>query len=413
MTHEGVAEAGSAGPAAVFAQLDTGRGSLVWEAAPEPPDRAGGHASPWSYAGTYVWAVLVTYGPILLLTALFSGWALLPRPGSQRLYLLGDVNAWCIYFLTFPVALVLLRTDRSEIPARLARVIQNGALSCDAGVAESVKAEWEERFTRSNRLWTRWGLVMGLVGAANNVAYILNNNPVDPTARFGAAVNWTGWGGRGTAAGWYFCLTEIPMCLVWILFIGRFLTTSSFLSDVVGRCRVNPLALHPDRCAGLAPLGGLWFRYATMLAIVALNMVTQLSISFSSSFFFYETCAQAALVLFVLPPVALLPLVPFRRAMSLKREQVIEEVAVEYRRRFESVTVAMKDGSAPSREDVEALDQLRKLRGLAEEMPVWPIDVATARRGIGVHLAPVVVFLAEIAKSLAKLLAGTIGKLGG
>src|SRR5258707_9910167 len=114
-----------------------------------------------------------------------------------------------------------------------------------------------------------------------------------------------------------------------LVYICRSVAITMFLSDIVGRAKLNMLPFHPDKCGGLRPIGRFGLRNQYMLTILGANvfflvMVTVRYLSIPSSLF--GLVAWATLSYLLLGPIVFMgPLLSFRSAMIRTKDELSGE----------------------------------------------------------------------------------------
>jgi uncharacterized integral membrane protein len=176
-----------------------------------------------------------------------------------------------------------------------------------------------------------------------------------------------------------------------IIYVWRCVTISSFLRALVAVAPLRLLPFHPDKCGGLRPVGRLGLRNQYTLTILGLNIVLLILVwVFSQD---RDQSVQLVLLLASLayltlgPLVFMAPLLPFRDGMLQAKAEWTSQVAGLLRKEFERLRGRITTGEITSTDEA-AIDRLRKLGAVIDELPVWPFDAQTLRKFATAYVVP-------------------------
>lgn len=333
-----------------------------------------------SGAKVYVWAILITYLPMLI-AALFSPLPLASRNQTVYLPFLLDWNVAFMFLVSFPTLVALTVTDQHVLAMALDQVQNDGILVVPAGRRASVSSEWMRKFRLINIRAQLLGILTGIaVATGNYIAY-----------RPASIHFWIAENGK---------LLPVGVAMLWSIFLFyallplyffRSLWISFFLKDVVGKAQLHMLPFHPDRSGGLRPVGHLGVRNQYALSVFGINVVLLVTITkryIGLSPWLYGLIVAAAVTYVLLGPFVFLgPLLPFRSGMLHTKNELMSEVAK--RLRVELDHLRGKLPSEPiTKDDEELIGRLRKIGEVIEELPVWPFDAATLRKFLTAYVLP-------------------------
>jgi hypothetical protein len=169
--------------------------------------------------------------------------------------------------------------------------------------------------------------------------------------------------------------------VLWSVVIRIFVNAQLFrmaLTSVV----LHPL--HPDRAAGLHPLGRYALKTTYLVAILgALGAILEYQAYIDGSWqtaYFAHAAFAAYLVL--APVVFFISLWAAHDAMQDAKEALMQQVSRQFN---EDISVTYSELTGPAnelKENLERVEQLKKLHQLTESFPVWPFDTQTIRQFI-------------------------------
>lgn len=81
--------------------------------------------------------------------------------------------------------------------------------------------------------------------------------------------------------------------------------------------------------------------------------------------------------------------------MLRTKAEIKSEVAIRLRHELRRIRSVLPNGEV-TRADEELVDRLRKIGAVADELPVWPFDVATLKKFAASYLVPAVAFLSAL-----------------
>lgn len=175
----------------------------------------------------------------------------------------------------------------------------------------------------------------------------------------------------------------------------RNISIAFLLRDVVARCRLHVLPLHPDRAGGLQPVGRLGLRNQYALTAVGLNFVAALAVAYVFlDGHMSKSLVVLLIVLFVVyvvlsPVIFMTPLMPFRDEMLKRKTELQANVARRLLTELDQLYSRLSSGEIRA-EDQGLVERLRSIAAVIDEMPVWPFDAATLRKFFTAMILPVV-----------------------
>jgi hypothetical protein len=165
------------------------------------------------------------------------------------------------------------------------------------------------------------------------------------------------------------------------------------------------LPFHPDKSAGLRPMGHLGLRNQYALTVCGVNVLLLALISrHLNAPQLPDLIVAAATACVILGPLVFIgPLLPFRAAMLRSKTELMSEVAQRLRIELQRLRKQMRAGQI-TKEDEELIDRLRKIGAVIDELPVWPFDAGTLRKFLTAYVIPVLGAVAlQMAKSIPQV----------
>jgi len=136
--------------------------------------------------------------------------------------------------------------------------------------------------------------------------------------------------------------------------------------------RIRPL--NPDKAGGLGAFGSFAFKFILLFSVPAVLVVLYpIFIGYNGIFFIFTTVYIFSLIL-----VFFYPLSGAHQAMSQAKRATLERMSGQINRIYDNlmVTVTPVENLALGPQ-FDVADRLDKLYSRAQEMPVWPFDLAT------------------------------------
>jgi len=359
--------------------IDTTSGSLIHRLAGYPQLRRSG--LPPSMVRAFFFAAAITYLPLLI-------WAFLsPLPVARatqtlRLPFLLDWNFAFMYLVSFPSLVALTVNDQRLLNGALQRVQMDGIVSLSDEDAAALVARWKKMFRKINIGAQILGASIGaLVTAFNCIAYTPSSVGL-----------WIADKGKMLPIGYGFLYCIFLFFSLIPYYAARSIALSVFLQDLVTHAQIRMLPFHPDRCAGLRPVGRLGLRNQYILTVFGLNLVILAAVSLinlGTSSAIYDLMAAAVVAYLCLGPLVFMgPLLPFRAGMVRTKAELMSEVAQRLRIELQRMRSQLMSGII-TKEDEELIDRLRKIGALIDELPVWPFDAGTLRKFLAAYVAPI------------------------
>lgn len=330
----------------------------------------------------YIAAVAVTYVPLLLAAWLSPLPIAMPTP-TLHLPFLYDWNVAFTFVVSFPLLLVLTITDQDTLATSLRQVQLDGTVSLPDDSAASLSSIWRRNFRSVNIAAQALGIgIGGVVAFVTYIAY-------EPTTRVGY---WTAAGDQMLAVGLVFLFCIFLFYWLVSVYVLRSLAISVFLRDLAAHAEIRMLPFHPDKSAGLRPVGHLGLRNQYALSVCGVNIVLFIWISYrylSVPLSLYGLIIAAGVAYVILGPLVFIgPLLPFRAAMLRTRTELMSEVAQRLRIELQRLRDLLPSGQI-TKEDEELIDRLRKVGAVFNELPVWPFDAGTLRKFLTAYVIPI------------------------
>ena len=388
--------------------IDTCKGSLlhILTRAPGP----GGKLTWLSRVATYLLSAFVL-GVIPIGTALATQkvwWTGNQSNNEMAFPVLNDYNCIWVWFVTLPLLITFLRSERTLIPQRILSIHAAGVLRPKRDLD---RACWEHRFKLANI----WAQLAGLCISAIFACVVYRQwmeTPVD---------SWLlDKQGNIHITGWMFLFSFVG--LFWsicTLYVARAAVTLWLLWSVVAVSEVLPRPFHPDRAGGLSEVAKIGLRNQYILAAIGVQLVCAASVTStlvkaaptSRAFLIAGLVAGAVAYVILGPFVFISPLMPFRKSMRAKKLDSLRKIGDGLQRLTDSIVNQLPTKS-PTAEQQTEIERYNSLMELVEREPVWPFDTVTLRRFLSAYLAPVIVWLlalSPISKAIAELLYKILG----
>lgn len=342
----------------------------------------------------YLISAVVAYLPLLVAAT----WADLPlwhEPQNGKLTFLHDWGLAYGLLVSFPTLLLMFLTDQNILDRSLAQVARDGVIALSTSEATSLTETWTPYFRRSNVVSQLVGILCGLgLGLGTMSTYVA------------AANSWIAPDGRIGVVSWAYAYGISLLYAIVIIYVWRSVTVARFLRALVAVTPLRLLPFHPDKCGGLRPVGRLGLRNQYTLSVLGINIVLLVLVwKFEQGM---EESVRTILILAVLayltlgPLIFMAPLLPFRDGMLRAKEDWSSQVAGLLRRQFALLRDKISSGEITSTDEA-AIDRLRKLGSVIDELPVWPFDSQTIRKFATAYVVPLILPL------LGKLLLSAIG----
>jgi len=363
-------------PNACFGVNTTKRSVFHWIGSPGSSEGFG----PARIAVVWVIVMMATYLPLFVAAAI-GPLSLRTIGAGLKLPFLHDLNIAFAFLVSLPALVVFTLTDQHVLTAALNRVQLDGVVSMTEDAAKEVSRRWERRFCHINIAAQVLGLVAGVgATAVYHMAYLPNDVGF-----------WIRSQGRLLLVGYLYLLYSAVFYGVVAIYAVRCIAIAFLLRDIVENCRLSILPLHPDKCGGLRPVGGLGLRNQYLLSIMGINVVLLVTVSllYLGPLPYLTGVIGTIVVTYLVlgPAVFLAPLLPFRGAMLRTKAALMTEVARRLRMELARLRQLLPSGEL-SRSDEELVDRLRKIGAVLDEFPVWPFDAGTFRKFITAYAVP-------------------------
>jgi hypothetical protein len=328
----------------------------------------------WRGVVIYVVTTALTYGAMLAAVLASDVPAATASPGV-KLPFLQDWNIAFTFLVSVPIVLFLLVSDQRVLRRALQQVLDADVVVPLPDQAPQLIREWSERFRRGN-LHGQWIILL--------ISATLSAITLDLYRRSNAEF-WAAPAGQLRLVGvvYWYCITVLYFVLGFYCF--RCVRQATLLRDLVDKATFQMRPFHPDGCGGLQPIGRLGLRNQYTLTVLGLNILIVAAINYSG----VAPSAQSQIVILVAiatviylilgPLVFLAPLLPFGEKMREEKSKLRSGVGDRLRLEFLNVQRHLKT-EAIDKTELEALERLKKLADMLNEIPVWPFDARTLRR---------------------------------
>lgn len=300
---------------------------------------------------------------------------------------LSDWNFMFMNLVTLPVLVILLLSERSMVPRRIATIIR-GRTSSDYEAMAGFVSRWNGRYRKAN-------LLGQFVGVAAAVGVVLVNHKA--TLQMDVA-SWPVTNGSINAAGYVYEFWSIPFFyLVATIYTCQGIATIILLFSLVQKFKIKVSPFHHDNCCGLRAVGQIGLRNQYLLAVVGINLLALLAVNIKRGDPGTAGLLVGGFVAYLIlgPIVFIGPLLPFRKSMQSARESEQARVATKLQYEYTRIMDELENRSI-AKEDEELIDRLQKLKALVNRIPVWPFDISTLRRFVTVYILPFLTVLVSI-----------------
>jgi hypothetical protein len=318
---------------------------------------------------TYIASVLITYVPLLLFVILG------PTPRSGLSSFFQDWPVGFVFLVSFPTLVLMSVTDEHVLTESLTRVQAEGVMCVPEKGARTVES-LRARFRNWNILAHIVGIALGAYLAWATLTYYTSRSVYFWT------VSETGL--LFSAYVFLWCLTLLYAVIA--IYVARSLLVSFLLKELAANATFHLLPFHPDKCGGLQPVGQLGLRNQYVLSILGLNVV--LLIMASPTAAPHPIIVGAVVAYVVLGPIVFMgPLLPFRRGMYRAKAAWIGDVEHWLHGEARGLRVRLRAAQI-TKEDEDAIDRMRRIGGVVNELPVWPFDAKTVRTFTTAYIVP-------------------------
>jgi hypothetical protein len=302
-----------------------------------------------------------------------------------------------MFGVTLPLLIVLLVTERSLIPARIASVMAADVLVAKDNTLSTLAKDWEQRYAIANAVAQLIGVAVAVVVFyMNYLALVGDSRP-----------HWQVTDGRMNPAGWIYLLWQLPgFYFVACVYVVRGATTVALLSSIARdpSVKVNLLPFHPDGAGGLQPIGRIGLRNQYVLAACGINILLTFCVvgglGTASRAQAELLIAASAFYIVAGPAVFIGPLLPFRKSMLASKRKEQQLVADRLRKEYEAIKGHLPQEGV-TKADVDSLKRLQKLQRIVDQIPVWPFDAITLRRFLVAYVLPLLpVIIAPLVEKL-------------
>lgn len=379
-----------------FRKLDIGGGSIFHYLFTRPPIQEGTYL--WTYLIPWIISALLFYGlPLLVAIMNMPNNVIRDTDSGLKVGFLDDWNLIFMSLVTMPVLVILMLSERSMVPKRIAEVISGRAIYRDKKPEEFVR-EMNERYKRVNII----GQVVGVFAA---LAFFLANYRVE------SAPDYNGWqctDGHLNVSGWIFLCWQLPL-FIWMasVYIWQGFVTIALLFSITRNFEIKISTFHHDNCCGLRDVGQIGLRNQYLLAVAGMNLLALLAVNLNRGDPSTAHLLVAGVMAYVtLGPIVFIgPLLPFRKSMLTAKRDEQAKVANKLQDEYTRIMEELEERSM-AKEDEEMIDRLQKLKDLVKRIPVWPFDISTLRKFLTVYILP---FLTAVVSLIIHYIINALG----
>lgn len=324
-------------------------------------------AAPHGVWRTVVWAIGIGWLPLVVITLVQSR----IQPGAGVAAFFADRGIQCRALIAVP-ALIL---GRASAYPKLSGIFNH---FLDADIITPEDRPRFEAAVASTRRWeaSRWPVVVAIAVAYSLVLALVASHPALPAWHAGP----TTWSLPYSPAGWWHALVSLPMLIVLLLgWFWRLLLWARVLW-LASCSRLDLVAAHPDRSAGLrfvgysvrafAPVG---FALGVIVAGALANTVARHTLSLTT----YRNAAIGLLAFVII--VFSAPLLVFIRPLTVAWQRGIHDYGAfahgmgqSFARKW--LTGAKPGARALDAQDFSAVNDLYEFTGNVYTIRVLPID---------------------------------------
>jgi hypothetical protein len=160
---------------------------------------------------------------------------------------------------------------------------------------------------------------------------------------------------------------------------------------------IRILPLHPDKCGGLASISQYTVKvaYGLIPAGLVISAATVIALRTGTLSKAYPIILGIVAYLVLAPLLFFWPLGTAHTAMREAKDAQLLQLAQRFDDVYKQLDSAFQDEAA-FQFGVKKLENLKRLYGIAQEFPVWPLDIGNLRRFFVVVAAPLVPAIVSI-----------------
>lgn len=369
-----------------FGRLDICGWSVFHYIFTRPPTQTG------TFLGTYIIPWFITaflfFGIPLIIVWIKVPNVLFSDPKKLTVGFLSDWSMMFAFLVTLPMLVVLMLSERSLVPRRIASIVSEGAIYRGGDTRDFVSL-WNKRYKIVNVLGQLVGLLVAFLASLANYKFLYSRDDL------------TVWGGGGNevnAAGWICLLWQTPL-FYWLfsVYICQGLATIFLLYSITRSYEIKIWPFHHDNCCGLKDVGYIGMRNQYFLAVAGLNLLALLAVNIKRGDYHTLTLLVMCFTAYIIlgPVIFIGPLLPFRKSMLLAKQREQAKVATKLQQEYTQIMNEL-DNRLIVKEDEEIIDRLQKLKDLVNHIPVWPFDISTIRRFLTVYIFPLLTGLISL-----------------
>jgi hypothetical protein len=170
-------------------------------------------------------------------------------------------------------------------------------------------------------------------------------------------------------------------------------TTILILRRLFRNKEIHLSPLNPDKCGGLSSINAYTQKLAYSLAVIGLIVSIAIIYELNNGNLLnaYPVLLAMAFYIVLAPMIFFLPLGTAHGAMKKAKDQELLIIANEFDEAHEKLkSSALVWDKNSYTEELERIELIRKWYGIVQEFPVWPFDIRSLQRFLGIITAPLV-----------------------
>ena len=331
----------------------------------------------------------------------FDAWGPFTLPnGVESEGLSGEPGAWVVALIAQPILIGMMVWLSGAGDELVKQLIDQKALTISPEAIDILKELKDKLMSRWLNLsaWIFGFIVQGLM-LLIELGIVGNSNPT--------------WINVHPSIVIYRTLVAIPVYFsipITVYSIWTILRSLSEIMRLQGGVSIEPF--HSDGAGGLAPLGRFVANVGYLLfalGFVIAGLLFQSWLVGEASNYGWLIGALLALVVYLVcaPLLSFVPLFTTHTLMLTYKQNRIEEICAELNQIF---SLATKDIGDTKEDYVTRIRYLTELKGLAEEIPTWPINTASLRKYYSLTLSPFIsLFIGVVSSMVIDLIIDSVG----
>jgi hypothetical protein len=368
-----------------FRNLDIGGWSIFHQLFTRPPIQTGTFLR--TYLIPWIMTAFLLYGIPLIVILVKVPEVLFSNPDGLKVGFLADYSVMFTALVSLPMLVILMLSERSMVPKRIAGIISGRVTYGVEQVGEFVSS-WNKRYKIVNICGQSAGVLVALAVAFANYKIIFAPD----------TFTWQAKDGQANVAGLMYLFWQIPLVYILLsIYISQGVTSIFLLFSITRNFKIKLWPFHYDNCCGLKDVGYIGLRNQYLLAVGGLNLLALLVVNIKREESSTMQLFVAAFVAYItLGPVIFIgPLLPFRKSMLSAKQKEQAKVATQLQNEYTRIMHQLEERSM-AKKDEEIIDRLLKLKELVNRIPVWPFDISTLKRFLTVYIFPILTAIVSI-----------------